>query len=162
MHLRPLTSDDLEVLRAWVPTEPDMVLWSGRTFTWPLHRAQLEAYRSDGRRRCWSGSAGPGERMAGHGSLLVDEAAGRMRLGCVVVDPALRGDGLGRRFVTAAIAEAFRISALPVLTLGVYAHNTAARRLYGSLGFRETGAVRDTRVGERTWHALEMARPRTL
>lgn len=162
MQLRPTTSEDLEVLRTWVPTEADMILWSGPTFTWPSDRAQLEIYLSDERRRYWSGSAAIGGRMSGHGSLLVDEAADRMRLGCVIVDPALRGHGLGRRFVTAAVQESFRISDLPVLTLGVYAHNAAARRLYGSLGFRETGPVRDTRVGEHIWHVLEMERPRAL
>ncbi|MGQ1838362.1 GNAT family N-acetyltransferase [Kocuria turfanensis] len=162
MHLRPATPEDLEVLRTWVPTEPDMFLWSGPTFTWPLDRAQLQTYLSDERRLHWSGSAAIAGRMSGHVSLLVDEAAGRMRLGCVVVDPARRGHGLGRRFVTAAVHEAFRISDLPVLTLGVYAHNAVARRLYGSLGFRETGLVRDTRVGEHIWHVLEMERPRVL
>lgn len=64
--------------------------------------------------------------------------------------------------MTAAVHEAFRISDLPVLTLGVYAHNAVARRLYGSLGFRETGLVRDTRVGEHIWHVLDLERPRVL
>ncbi|MGQ1799005.1 GNAT family N-acetyltransferase [Kocuria oceani] len=162
MQLRPTTPEDLEVLRTWVPTEADMVLWSGPTFTWPLNRAQLDTYLTDGRRRFWSGIAGTAGRMSGHGSLLVDDAAGTMRLGCVIVDPALRGHGLGRGFVTAAVHEAFRISDLPVLTLGVYANNAAARRLYGTLGFRETGLVRDTKVDGHIWHALEMERPRVL
>lgn len=61
-----------------------------------------------------------------HGDLLVIES--------VVVDEALRGQGLGRRLMTALFAWAAHHGAKAVC-LQVVADNTAGRALYASLGF---------------------------
>ncbi|WP_425559536.1 GNAT family N-acetyltransferase [Kocuria gwangalliensis] len=75
-------------------------------------------------------------------------------------DPAARGRGLGRELIRTAARAGFEATDLPVMTLGVYAHNTSARYVYESLGFRETGRVRSAEVDGRPWHALEMELPR--
>jgi ribosomal protein S18 acetylase RimI-like enzyme len=46
-----------------------------------------------------------------------------------------RGRGVGRALVEAAVARARAWPGLAQIVLGVAAHNTAARRLYRSLGF---------------------------
>jgi hypothetical protein len=51
MLLRETIPADLHVFLSWVPSEADMVLWSGPAFTWPLDRGQLEScLRNDQRR----------------------------------------------------------------------------------------------------------------
>ena len=83
-----------------------------------------------------------------------------MRLGCILLDPAARGRGLGRELISAAVRTGFEITELPTMKLGVYAHNASARRVYEDLGFQETGRVSSTLVDGQPWHAVEMERPR--
>ncbi len=56
----------------------------------------------------------------------------------VWVDPALRGAGLGTAG-TAAVVAAAQASVAPVVSLYVNAFNTAARRSYEKVGFRQIG-----------------------
>jgi RimJ/RimL family protein N-acetyltransferase len=58
------------------------------------------------------------------------------------IERAARGRGLGRALIQAAIAWA-RAHGLAWIDLGVFAHNAPARALYASMGFVQTGAVRD-------------------
>jgi ribosomal protein S18 acetylase RimI-like enzyme len=57
-------------------------------------------------------------------------------LSAIAVDPAARGRGLGRA-VTAAVTRALFDEGCDVVTLGMYADNTAGRALYDALGFRD-------------------------
>lgn len=56
-------------------------------------------------------------------------------LHAVMVHPAFRGRGIGRRLVAHAVAEAFRLGA-PKVVLHVRPDNPPALRLYTRLGFR--------------------------
>ena len=56
----------------------------------------------------------------------------------VWVDPELRGSGLGTAG-TAAVVQLARESIAPVVSLYVNDYNTAARRAYSRVGFREVG-----------------------
>jgi RimJ/RimL family protein N-acetyltransferase len=60
----------------------------------------------------------------------------------ITVYPSLRGQGVGRALVDAAIAEARRRGARR-LTLRVFAPNEVARRLYESAGFVVEGVQRE-------------------
>ena len=160
MRLRATTPADLDVFLRWVPSNLDMVLWSGPIFTWPLDRGQLEVYLGNDQRRYWTGLDPESGAPVGHASLLVDDSVPMMRLGCILLDPAVRGRGLGRELISTAVRTGFEITKLPTMKLGVYAHNVPARRVYESLGFQETGRVRSTEVDGQPWHAVEMKRPR--
>ena len=160
MRLRETRPADLDIILSWVTSEADMVLWSGRTLTWPLDRGQLETYLHNDRRRYWTGLHPNSGEPVGHASLLVDDEARMMRLGCILLDPTARGRGLGRDLITAAVRVGFAATELPAMRLGVYAHNVSARRVYESLGFQTTGRVRSTEVSGKPWHAVEMERPR--
>jgi ribosomal protein S18 acetylase RimI-like enzyme len=94
--------------------------------------------------------------LTGHASLLVDQPAGRMRLGYIIVDPQRRGQSLGRELVQDTMRAGFRLTGLSAMKLHVYAHNTPARRLYASLGFRETGVSFRVDADDNAWEALEM------
>ena len=62
------------------------------------------------------------------------------RIYSVVVDPALRGRGLGQRLVRAAEREARRRGACGV-SLEVRADNAAARALYARLGYAQAALL---------------------
>lgn len=54
-----------------------------------------------------------------------------------------RGSGLGRALMNQALGFARAAPILEWVDLRVFAHNTAARRLYTSLGFSELGTTPD-------------------
>ncbi|WP_368842292.1 GNAT family N-acetyltransferase [Kocuria sp. CPCC 205235] len=88
-----------------------------------------------------AGEWGARHSYSGHiASLLADHDSQSMRLGYIITDPAVRGQGRGRALVEAAVARGFEKTDFPLITLGVYAHNHRALGLYESLEFKPTGA----------------------
>ncbi|QLJ01882.1 GNAT family N-acetyltransferase [Streptomyces sp. NEAU-sy36] len=80
----------------------------------------------------------------------------------IAVDAAAHGRGVGRALTAALIADA-REAGIEVLTLDARGDNTAALRLYRSLGFTEYGRLPDfVAVGERRYdkvfHMLDFRR----
>lgn len=67
-----------------------------------------------------------------------EKVAGGIHIACLIVNPSVRGKGVGRGFVTALMAQAKSHNA-QFLTLNVYPENTPARALYKRLGFQEVG-----------------------
>ncbi|WP_144673666.1 GNAT family N-acetyltransferase [Arthrobacter sp. U41] len=159
MLLKPTAVADLDVFLSWIPDEASMVMWSGPTFSWPLDRPQLERYLTNVNRQYWTAIDESSGAIVGHGSLLLDDARA-CRLGFVIVDPGRRGEGLGRQLMERLAAAAFAAKSVSELTLGVYAQNGPARRLYESLGFQGRDVVMRTPVGGQTWEVISMRKSR--
>lgn len=75
------------------------------------------------------------------GLILVRTVAGEAEILTVGVRPELRGGGVGRRLVAAALQAARKDGAASVF-LEVAEDNPAARRLYAGQGFEEVGRRR--------------------
>jgi RimJ/RimL family protein N-acetyltransferase len=160
MLLRPTSVADLDVFLSWIPDEEAMVLWTGPTFSWPLDRFQLERYLTHANRQYWTGIDETTGAILGHGTLLFNDEARTCRLGSIIVDPGRRGEGLGRKLMELLKATAYGTTSVAELTLGVIAHNSPARSLYESLGFRGTEVVRRTPMGDQMWEAISMRHSR--
>lgn len=145
---RPAT--DAPLLRSWITSRAELVTWAGNGFSWPLDDAQLAAYATEPGRRTWTALTPAGDPV-GHVSL-----AGS-RLGRVLIAPAARGRGLGESLVTLALTAGFGELGLAAIDLGVWAHNTAALRIYQKLGFRVQRIIDAAEVvdGE-PWTAYQM------
>ena len=63
-------------------------------------------------------------------------ATGVGHLSSIAVDPAARGRGLGKA-VTAALTRQLFEDGCDIVTLGMYADNTAGRAMYDALGYRD-------------------------
>ncbi|MCK2215718.1 GNAT family N-acetyltransferase [Actinomadura sp. ATCC 31491] len=162
ISLRPLEPADAAVVASWIDGLDALVLWSGKAgFTWPFDAGQLLAFRAADPARRLLVADGPGGRPIGHVMLRPDAAPGAVRLGLVLVAPEARGRGHGEALVRAALGAAFADPGAARVTLGVYAHNHGARRLYERLGFREEAVHADSvEVGERRWTSVTMVLPR--
>ncbi|MFF2030334.1 GNAT family N-acetyltransferase [Arthrobacter sp. NPDC058192] len=160
MLLRPTSDADLDIFLSWIPDEEAMVLWTGPTFSWPLNRVQLERYLVNAKRQYWTGIDETTGAIVGHGTLLLDDEGRTCRLGSVIVDPGRRGEGLGRKLMELLKATAYGTTTVTELTLGVIAHNSAARSLYESLGFRGSEVVRRTPMGDQEWEVISMRQSR--
>ncbi|ROO85480.1 RimJ/RimL family protein N-acetyltransferase [Actinocorallia herbida] len=159
MEIRAFEAGDVPGLLRWIDGFEALVLWTGpNRFRWPLDRAQLARYAAEAGTDLLIWSFVDHGAVVGHASLAVDRAAGTARLGRVLVAPEARGRGLGEAVVRAAQRAAFADPGTRRLTLGVYARNTGAVRLYERLGFvREEGAGTQVLVNGVPWSSFEMA-----
>jgi [ribosomal protein S18]-alanine N-acetyltransferase len=98
-------------------------------------RALLRSLRSP-RAAVWVAEEAGGGRVLGSLILSTRPDIGFARIFTLMVDPAARGQGLGRRLVRAAEREARRRGCF-TLSLEVREDNQAARGLYQTLGYRE-------------------------
>lgn len=114
------------------PTSPD------EAFRWCGHHAvsaaQVAGWRADGRPY----GLVDGDVLVGYGELWVDED--EVELARLIVDPARRRQGVGRRLVS-ALAAAARAHRTDLVCLRVHPDNAAAVRVYTAAGFTEVDAA---------------------
>ena len=159
IELRPARWDDLCLLPTWITSPEQLRIWAGPSLPWPLTEPALRAYADQPSdvQLIWTAVTVPHAEPVGHACLLVREGGSQGRLSRVLVDPARRGEGLGRALVATAVRTAFAATGIDTLTLGVYRHNVAAVRLYESGGFTEGGrAPAAFEVDGERWTAIEM------
>ncbi|MFB7467548.1 GNAT family N-acetyltransferase [Streptomyces sp. NPDC056224] len=143
-------AEDAPLLREWVTTPAELMTWAGPAFTWPLDDAQLAAYAAEPSRHIWT-AVTPDRYRVGHVSV------SGTRLGRILIAPDTRDMGYGRALVTQAVELCFGELGLPELSLGVWAHNTAAIRIYERLGFRTEEIIEDVEeVDGVPWTAHQM------
>ena len=96
--------------------------------------AEMTAAPDPARERCWIAERA-GQRLGCVFLARDDAETARIRL--LLVEPAARGTGLGRRLVEAAVAFARRAGYREVV-LWTHRELHAARRIYAGVGFRKT------------------------
>ena len=79
-----------------------------------------------------------------------------LRFGFVIVNPAIRGKGYGKKMLTLGIRYAFDLYRARRVGLGVFSNNPGAYHCYRAVGFRENGSVETYKIGEETWECIEM------
>lgn len=160
VELRPFSRADIPPLLAWFQTPAELVQWGGPARKFPLDEAQMLALlaETDGAhptRRIWA--------EARHGALaaiasVVDGRHGTVLLTMVGIAPTARGQGLAAPFIGKVLNTVFQDPLIERLELNVYTFNTAALRLYESLGFVREGIRRSlARVGEERWDAVHFS-----
>lgn len=156
MTIRALAADDVEPLLDLLEAVVNEGLWLGAEppFDRDERRERLEA-GVDMENRAHLVAVAEGGEIVGH--LGLDVAPfGVAHFGmCVAADR--RGEGIGGRLVEEAVAAARRLGAHK-LSLQVWPHNSAARRLYRRYGFVEEGRLRrhyERRNGQ-LWDAVMM------
>lgn len=124
---------DFDTLMTWFANSPDVRRWGGPEFEYPFTAASF-------RRDChWPDMASfslrddDGELLA-FGQFY--DRDGHINLARIGVRPGLRGQGIGRRFLSRLMAAGRERLELPSFSLYVYRDNEAALRCYRSLGFR--------------------------
>jgi len=135
--LRPATPADAAVARAWTPRDDDLRRWSGPSTRCPataesfwadINNADATSFACD--------LAGTG--LVGFGQVRYREQRFG-HLARIIVAPAHRGHGLGRKLCVALMHAAVRLHPIEAFSLYVFPDNAGAVSLYRSLGYVEQG-----------------------
>ena len=163
MKLRLFDSaDDFDALSSWVADERIHALWCAGRTKYPLEKDDLLRLLEDHAVRYgdipFTAEDADG-RAVGFFCLAPDKGTETAMLRFVVLDPALRGKGLGREMISLAADCAFSTEGAKAVQLAVFAENTAARRCYRSAGFEEVCLTEKAfRFKDEEWGRLLMVK----
>lgn len=139
MRIRPyIESRDYEYVERWINNEKVHALWCAGLIPYPMTR---QSFRSLLKRNAeeWTDSAyvatGDDGTVTGFFcySINIENNEGFLKL--IVVDPAKRGQGHGRKMLELALRYAFDITGADQVQLNVFTENSAARHCYEKTGF---------------------------
>lgn len=130
LSLHPIQATQIELIANWAIAEG----WPGRDKQVKLNTAEFsELLNLPGHFSfCMSEFNKP---PVGFGQVWVS-SVGVVSLVRVIVDPSIRGRGLGKQLCALLLNEALKLSASGFVKLRVSRSNTAAVAAYSSLGFR--------------------------
>ena len=133
MELRIAEKPDLPTVLGWINGEHECRMWAGPNIRYPAtpETAWSDMEASDGKAYVLVDAA---SRVVGFGQVLSREGSA-LHLARLIVDPGLRGQGVGRDLCVALMEIGSASQPAEYFTLNVYESNRAAVRLYQSLGF---------------------------
>jgi len=131
VRLHPFPADSAGVVSAGAMTAEEALMWCSHPAA-PVPAGQINAWaQEDGVQPFGLYRDG---RLVAYGELWVDDDEAEVELARLIVDPAERGQGLGRRMVT-GLADLAR-SRYPRVFVRVHPDNIAAQRCYAAAGFQ--------------------------
>ncbi|MBQ9249158.1 MAG: GNAT family N-acetyltransferase [Oscillospiraceae bacterium] len=153
MRFMPYQDCEEALIRSWIRSEKEYYQWSaGVLGEYPMAPGRLNAfYREWKSGQKYMVFCACDEALKPMGHLIMRYPDGdprHLRFGFVLVDPARRGEGVGRRMLGMAIAYARDFLKAETICLGVTTDNPGARHLYESLGFCDTGEREEVNCGE--------------
>jgi ribosomal protein S18 acetylase RimI-like enzyme len=131
MDLQPFDPVHTELVASWPRSAEELLMWCG-TSQFPLPAATIEGWHQDPevRARLLIEDDVP----IGYGQLWLDAEEDEVELARIILAPAARGQGLGRKLVRALLAEAVATGRADIF-LRVHPDNSAALRCYRGAGF---------------------------
>lgn len=141
MRLTPYTPTWGNLIASWVTSDLDL-RWLAPGTVPPLSGEKITAWKKVGGASL-VGFEGRSKVPVAYGEVNpMRTEAGHFWIGHIVVDPALRGCGLGRLFVHKLLEEAFHKQKAGRVSLVVFPENRAAVHCYERCGFRIVGDER--------------------
>ena len=146
--LEPAGDAEFDQVMAWFPDGASVDIWGGPRVRYPFTRAtfieDLRVTTADS-----YVLRDPGKALAAFGQSY--ERCGRGHLARLVVNPALRRQGAGRRLIEMILASLESRRGYSEFSLFVYRHNRPALRCYQSLGFVVTDYPDDAPMADKCY-----------
>ncbi|WP_027956228.1 MULTISPECIES: GNAT family protein [Halobacillus] len=155
MKLRHARLEDFETISQWIGTKDELKQWSGSGFEHPLSLKQWEKYLNEEDRQSFTALLE--DSPAGHISIGRIERLKTGRIGRVITNPDHRGKKVATQMLREVTTYAFDRLHLKTVTLGVFAFNTPAIRVYEKAGFSFKEQDKNKEMEDtHPWHTLEM------
>ena len=156
MILRPFTIDDAPIILSWIKDKTAFRKWSADRYPAfpPKPEDMVAQYAAD---NIFPFTTIDDEgKIVGHIMLRYpDPSKTVIRLGFVIVDDNLRGQGYGKLMLQLAIQKAIHEFDAKKISLGVFDNNPSAFHCYESVGFKVVGVDSYIIDGEE-WAEKEM------
>ncbi len=158
VELRALCEADVDSIMTWV-NDPQIVgnlaAFSGEPFTREQELAYVRSMIASSSDRVYSIFATDGGRYLGQVGLHGIHARSRVaRMAIVIADRDQMGKGFGSASVASLLDRAFGAETLQKVWLMVFDHNERSRAIYGRIGFRVEGRLRDEYFHDGGWHTM--------
>ena len=163
IELIPFTEADIDPLLGWIRSHEDLLLWTASSFGYPLPREHIRQHLRDratrGDRLIFKAVDSESGEAVGHIELgALDRHNQSLRIGRVLLAPAVRGRGLGGAMMRAALAYAFDVLHVHRAELGVFDVNPRAVACYERVGFRREGVRRESfKAPDGWWSEIVMS-----
>lgn len=161
MRIRPYRSRDFFNIKQWISSEEEHMLWCANLFDYPVTAEALESKRcemdekTDG--SLFTALDQQGKPIGFFAVMRVDYKMNNAHLGFIIIDPALRGKGVGKELVSLALWYCFTMLSVASVTLKVYDKNESAHQCYQTAGFTDVLHNKKTLVFQDTdWGTWDM------
>ncbi|MBR3448979.1 MAG: GNAT family N-acetyltransferase [Oscillospiraceae bacterium] len=161
LTIRPYRHEqDFETLRKWSTDRRTHAMWCADRFPYPPDAAgfadSLRKIRAQSGDLPYIAEDSTG-RAVGFFCYPAEPRDGEILLKFVIVDPQLRGQGIGTGMIRAAVQEIFAKTDASAVQLMVFDANTAAGKCYQKAGFAERALTPEAfRFGDEAWGRCNM------
>ena len=143
LRLRPfILCRDFEIISKWITQPREHAMWCAGRTKFPIEREDFVRMLEDIAENCGDTpfvAADINGVPVGFFCYSVNTGSNEGMLKFVMVDPSMRGRGLGRKMLRLAVRYAFEFTGAERVNLCVLSVNTGAKRCYESVGFKEYG-----------------------
>lgn len=162
MKLREYQTKDAAVICSWIRDEKSLYQWSANCIEkFPLSGNDINENYAPRivSNRFIPLSAFDNDNLVGHLCIRYpdEEDDTTVRFGFVIIDPAFRGCGNGKKMLQLAIDYAKNVLDASKITLGVFTNNDSARYCYESVGFQYLGKKEIYKMPIGEWECMEYA-----
>jgi ribosomal protein S18 acetylase RimI-like enzyme len=130
--LREFRDPDAREVARWPVSTEEVSLWAGSAGGWPVAASEFRRWHEDPDVHPYV--LHDGETLVGYGELWIDEPEQEVELARIIVNPADRGRGVGKRLVVLLLERA-SLTDLPDAFVRVVPENGAAIACYRGAGF---------------------------
>ena len=161
LRVRPYRSADAAAIQTWIRDEREHALWCANLIDYPPSALSLEQERSsldaEGDGTMFTALDPTGIPVGFFAVMRLETRINNAHLGFIIVDPAMRSKGIGRRMVQLAVGYCFELLAADSITLKVYDQNDAARKCYKAAGFVDVAHNdKSLMFGKEKWGTWDM------
>ncbi len=155
LRLRPYNKNDAKIILSWIKDERSFYMWNaGVLGAYPLTEERFNAVAE-----LMAFTAIDDDEIVGFFTLRrPSESFDELRFGFVIIDPARRGEGLGKGMLSLGLVYAKQVFGAKKASLGVFENNKPAYHCYRAVGFRESDHYEKEKyriIGEE-WNCLEL------
>ena len=160
MFLREYEIEDANEIIKWIRNENELFLWSANIYNkFPIEAEDINSFYEQASKKSnfYPMTLVEDDKIIGHLILRnTDEKNEIIRLGFIIIDPSLRGKGIGKELITRAIEYAKNSLNAKEINLGVFENNTPAYKCYKSVGFTEIDKAKKIQIKNEEWKCVEL------